>query len=118
MAEFPWGFSKAFFVCPGKSRVVAKTAGVADLGHWSAGGNQVFCQQKPLRGEIVSDGVAGLFLKGMHQIVSAQIKAGRQIIDRDILRQMLVQVIQNCQNLLVGGGVVNKCHMIVKSSTV
>ena len=45
----------------------------------------ISCQQKALRGQIVSDRITGFFLEGMHEMIPAQIEMFGKKVDGDVI---------------------------------
>ena len=54
-----------FAVCPGKGGIIVKTTGITGGGDGFPLGDLISCQQKALRGQIVSDRITGFFLEGI-----------------------------------------------------
>ena len=73
-----------FAVCPGKGGIIVKTTGITGGGDGFPLGDLISCQQKALRGQIVSDGVAGLFFEGVHQMIAADVEGFSKKINGEV----------------------------------
>ena len=74
-----------FAVCPGKGGIIVKTTGITGGGDGFPLGELISCQQKALRGQIVSDRITGFFLEGMHEMIPAQIEMFGKKVDGDVI---------------------------------
>ena len=74
-----------FAVCPGKGGIIVKTTGITGGGDGFPLGDLISCQQKALRGQIVSDRITGFFLEGMHEMIPAQIEMFGKKVDGDVM---------------------------------
>ena len=71
-----------FAVCPGKGGIIVKTTGITGGGDGFPLGDLISCQQKALRGQIVSDRITGFFLEGMHEMIPAAMHPHRDKSDK------------------------------------
>ena len=68
-----------------KGGIIVKTTGITGGGDGFPLGDLISCQQKALRGQIVSDRITGFFLEGMHEMIPAQIEMFGKKVDGDVI---------------------------------
>lgn len=109
---------KFCFVGARKCGVILKAACKAGLRDRHPIQDQSAGKQKPAVGDIISDGISGFRFEKAHHIIFAQINPGREKIYVQSLRQMLVDILDQIDDLRIVQTGVQKLYPIFNGSPV
>ena len=74
--------------CPQKAGIFGKSCLLCRFQNRHTGADQLTCQQQSFLADVLVNAVAGDILETVHQVVAADIKAARQIVDGEWSIQM------------------------------
>lgn len=98
-----------FFVSPGKGGVIFKAALIAGICDRHAVLDQCPGPQQAFGGNIAGYAVSCLLFEQVHEVITAHIETGGQLVDGDVLCQMLGNVVENRQDFGIAAAVFYIC---------
>lgn len=96
--------TEPLFIGSVEGGIIPKAAAFSHFDQAHASGNAFFCQDQPLFGQVVVDGVAGVSFEPAHKVIFTDAELFCQMVDGNGVRQMQVQIPQDPRDFFIQPG--------------